>query len=198
MKEVFRRLLMSAYFSSGRLINNLVSILFKIFIANSKKGVRVCYPIYLKGAEYISIGTNFSAEPGLRIEAWDEYLNIKHYPQILIGNNVCVGFNVHIGAISRIQIGNNVLIGSNVLISDHQHGESSTENLNLSPINRSLFSKGEVVIGDNVWIGDGVCIMDGVRVGRNSIIGANAVVVKNVLEGEIVGGVPAKALKRLI
>lgn len=43
-----------------------------------------------------------------------------------------------------------------------------------------LESKGEVVIGNNVWLGDKVTILAGVHIGDNVIIGANSVVTKDV------------------
>lgn len=45
---------------------------------------------------------------------------------------------------------------------------------------RPLFSKGEVIIEDNVWIGEGVAVMPNVTIGKNSIIGANSVVTKSI------------------
>jgi acetyltransferase-like isoleucine patch superfamily enzyme len=180
-----------------RLANFTVTRMFNILVEDVEEGCNIAYPLYLKGSKYIRIGKNFSAQPGLRIEAWDEYLGTKHHPQILIGNNVAIGFNVHIGAISGIEIGNDVLIGSNVLITDHQHGRLTFEENNIPAINRPLHSKGKVVIEDNVWIGDGVCIMDGVRIGKNSIIGANAVVTKNISEASVAAGIPAKILRKI-
>ena len=80
------------------------------------------HPVYFKNPKYFSIGSNFSAGPGLRIEAWDNYEGDSFVPEIIIGNSVAINWNVHIGAINRIEIQDNVLIGSNVLITDHAHG----------------------------------------------------------------------------
>ncbi len=52
------------------------------------------------------------------------------------------------------------------------------------------------VIGDNVKIYAGAKVLGAVEVGNNCIIGANAVVVKNVEENSIVGGVPARYIKK--
>ena len=92
-----------------------------------------------------------------------------------------------------VTIGNNVLIGRYVLIIDHEHGSSF--DMNIPPKQRPLFSKGEVVIEDNVWIGDKVTILPGVIIGKGAIIGSNAVVTKNVEAYTIVGGIPAKKIK---
>ena len=51
-------------------------------------------------------------------------------------------------------------------------------------------------IGNNVMIGAGAVILGNITIGYNSIIGANAVVVKDVPDNCVVGGVPAKIIKR--
>jgi serine O-acetyltransferase len=48
-----------------------------------------------------------------------------------------------------------------------------------------------------VDIGCGVCILGNVRVGHDSIVGANAVVLADVPPWSVVGGIPARVLKRL-
>ena len=55
-----------------------------------------------------------------------------------------------------------------------------------------------IIIGDDVWIGTRAMIMDGVTIGNHAIIAAGAVVTKNVPEYAIVGGVPAKIIKKRI
>lgn len=57
-----------------------------------------------------------------------------------------------------------------------------------------LVSRG-IEIGDDVWIGSHVVVLDGVRVGSRSVLAAGAVVTKDVPEGAIVGGNPARFLK---
>jgi acetyltransferase-like isoleucine patch superfamily enzyme len=56
---------------------------------------------------------------------------------------------------------------------------------------RKLFSKGPVVIEDDVLIGENVSILPGVRIGKASIIGAGAVVTKDIPPFSIAKGVPA-------
>jgi len=53
-----------------------------------------------------------------------------------------------------------------------------------------------ITIGNDVWIGVNVTIMDGIKVGDGAIIGANSVVTKDVEPFSIVGGVPAKEIKK--
>lgn len=151
----------------------------------------------VKNPRYISIGDNFHSLYNLRIEAWDVYAGDTFTPMLIIGNNVSMNTDCHIGCIDRVSIGNNVLMASRIYISDHSHGHITTEALALPPTQRRLVSKGPVIIEDNVWIGEGVCILPGVTIGANSIIGANAVVTKNVPANSVVGGNPARILKQL-
>ena len=57
-------------------------------------------------------------------------------------------------------------------------------------------SNGDVVIGNDVWIGNNVTIMSGVEIGDGAIIANNSHVVKKVNPYEIVGGNPAKLIKK--
>lgn len=60
---------------------------------------------------------------------------------------------------------------------------------------RPLFSKGIVIIEDNVWIGDKATILSGVKIGKGAIIGANAVISKDVPAYGVAVGNPAKVIK---
>ncbi|MBW4360347.1 CatB-related O-acetyltransferase [Flavobacterium taihuense] len=81
----------------------------------------------------------------------------------------------------------------------------STSPIFYSPVNplKKILSKelkfkdGErITIGNDVWIGANVVILDGINIGNGAVIGANSVVTKNVLPYTIVGGVPAKEIKK--
>ena len=56
--------------------------------------------------------------------------------------------------------------------------------------------KGDIVIGNDVWIGYEAVVMAGVTIGDGAIIGARAVVTKDVPPYTIVGGVPARKIRR--
>lgn len=57
-------------------------------------------------------------------------------------------------------------------------------------------NKGDIVIGNDVWIGYDAIIMAGVTIGDGAIIGTRAVVTKDVEPYSIVGGVPAKEIRK--
>ncbi|MBF0627357.1 MAG: CatB-related O-acetyltransferase [Magnetococcales bacterium] len=57
-------------------------------------------------------------------------------------------------------------------------------------------TKGDVMIGNDVWIGSGVTIMSGVKIGNGAVLATSSTVVKDVMPYEIVGGNPARSLKK--
>lgn len=149
----------------------------------------------LRGAKYISVGRRCYIGSCVRLTAWDKYKEQKFLPEIVIGDNCSIGNGAHITAIQSIRIGNNVLTGGGILITDNSHGISSIDQLDIAPSNRLLYSKGSVIIEDNVWIGEKVSIMPGVHIGKGCIIGANSVVTKDIPSYCVVAGVPAKIVK---
>lgn len=68
--------------------------------------------------------------------------------------------------------------------------------LDVSHITEAWDNKGDIVIGNDVWIGYDAIIMSGVKIGDGAIIGTRAVVAKDVPPYTIVGGIPAKVIKK--
>ncbi|MGW5310429.1 CatB-related O-acetyltransferase [Nocardia thailandica] len=59
-----------------------------------------------------------------------------------------------------------------------------------------LPNRGDTVVGNDVWIGNGATVLPGVRIGHGAIVGAGAVVTGDVPDYGIVGGNPARLLRR--
>lgn len=63
------------------------------------------------------------------------------------------------------------------------------------PIRRQpLRTRGGIVVDDDAWLGVGVTVLDGVRIGRGAVIGAGAVVTRDIPDGAIAAGVPARVV----
>ncbi len=111
------------------------------------------------------------------------------------GRNICVGKNVFINAgccfqdQGGITIGDGVLIGHNVVL--------ATLNHDIDPSKRSTLHPSPIFIGNNVWVGANATILPGVRIGDGAIIAAGATVHRDVAMNTIVGGVPARLIKKI-
>ncbi len=151
----------------------------------------------LIGLKYVSVGDGTYISPGVQLTAWDSHNGIRFTPSIVIGNRCTIRHNAHITAINSITIGDNLLTGTNVLITDNSHGQSTREHMSLPFTERPMYSKGPVVIGNNVWLGNNVCVMPGVTIGDGAIVGANSVVTHDLPAYSVAAGIPAKVIKQL-
>jgi acetyltransferase-like isoleucine patch superfamily enzyme len=132
--------------------------------------------------------------------------NIKFGKNVKIGKNVYLGSNVIIGDNSyisegsslstefgsSIEIGNDVSIGSNVYMLTLMRDLSSPKLRYAKRIPHHL------KIEDDVWIGSGSILLKSIRIGKGSVVGAGSVVTKNVEPYTIVGGNPAKFIKKRV
>ena len=162
-------------------------------------GSVIVFPCKMQGGglKRIHIGNNTRIQPHSVLECWSQYGEQAFSPEITIGDNCKIGEYFHITSCNRITVGNGLLTGRFVLITDNSHGILSLDGADIPPANRKLVSKGEIIIGKNVWIGDKVTILAGVTIGDNVIIGANSVVTKDIPSNSMAAGIPARVLKRL-
>ena len=112
------------------------------------------------------------------------------------GKNITIGKNVFINAGCKFQdqggitIDDGALIGHAVVI--------ATLNHDVDPAKRQSLHPSPVHIGKGVWIGANATITPGVTIGDHAIVAAGAVVTKDVPAGAVVGGVPAKLIKKIM
>lgn len=89
-----------------------------------------------------------------------------------------------------IQIGRGVQIAPNCAFYPYDHGIAPGQLIKSQP----LQTKGGIIIDDDAWLGFGVIVLDGVRVGKGAVVGAGAVVTRDVPDGAIAAGVPARVV----
>lgn len=103
-----------------------------------------------------------------------------------------------------LTIGRFVSIGPNVtlILGNHNHSTISTypfatlrEYWPSAPEVDDHFSRGDIIIGNDVWVGANATIMSGVHIGDGAVIAAGALITKDVAPYDIVGGQPARVIK---
>lgn len=139
---------------------------------------------------------------------FDPYVFIDRF---VVLHNVKIGSYSYVGYNSKInncEIGKFCSISSDVKIGLGKHpinrvttspiiySNHNPFKLEISADTHFYNESEKVVIGNDVWLGTNVIVMDGVTIGTGAIIAAGSIVTKNVAPYEIVGGIPAKLIKK--
>lgn len=127
-----------------------------------------------------TVGEEFYIEPTFRC---DYGYNI-HLGERFFANFDCVFLDV-----CEIRIGHNCMFGPGVQL------YTATHPLEAELRNSGIEYAKPIVIGNNVWIGGSAIINPGVTIGDNAVIASGAVVTRDVPEGAIAGGNPARIIK---
>lgn len=110
---------------------------------------------------------------------------------IVIGDDVNIGFNCDIASSHRVEIGRKVLVAAYSYIVGGGHDFSRSD---ASVMDQKRTAKG-IVIGADSWIGAGVIVQDGCSIGEGTIVGAGAVVNEDLPAKVIAVGLPARVLR---
>ena len=116
-----------------------------------------------------------------------------------IGDFTRVNGSIVIKGKGRVKIGRLCAIGDGVRIITQNHDISQyllSLNVQKKLLGKTYIHVEDVDISDNVWIGDNVIILPGVKIAQGAILAAGAIVTKDVNEFEVVGGNPAKVIKK--
>lgn len=108
---------------------------------------------------------------------------------ITVGKGAFINSGCHFQDQGGITIGAGSLIGHNVVL--------ATLNHEMDPAHRKDMHPAPIVIGCNVWIGANSTVCPGVTIGDGAVVAAGAVVTNDVPANTMVGGVPAKIIKRI-
>lgn len=149
---------------------------------------------------------NVVSDPSIIVGDYTIYNDFVHDPTDFEKNNVLYHYPIHdekliIGRFTSIACGTKFVFNC----ANHTLKSLSTYsfpiffdewNLNRDEIGKAWDNQGDIIIGNDVWIGYEAVIMAGVTIGDGAIIGARALVTKDVTPYTIVGGVPAKPIRR--
>lgn len=171
------------------IIGFIKSMIYKMFNKN----------INMKGFKYfIGKNTRLISKNGkinINNKVWiNSYCNIQSEGgEITIGYNTFINDKSYIVSMKMVCIGDNCIIGPGVCIYDHDHifNDSNT------PICKQGFEAKTICIEEDVWIGANVMITKGVNIGKHSVIAANSVIVKDVEPYSLVGGNPARLIRKI-
>ncbi len=149
---------------------------------------------------------NVITRPNIEVGDYTIYNDFVHDPRDFEKNNVLYHYPVN-G--DRLIIGKfcSVACGAKFLFTSGNHSMKSLSTytfpiffdewgLDKKNICQAWDNKGDTIIGNDVWIGFEAVIMPGVKIGNGAIIGTRAVVTKDVPPYTVVGGVPAKHIRK--
>ena len=144
--------------------------------------------------------------PNIQVGEYTMYNDFVHDPRQFEKNNVLYQYPINGDA---LQIGKfcSIACGAKFLFASANHTQTSVStypfpiffeewDLDIGDVTSAWDHKGDIIIGNDVWIGYEAVIMAGVTIGDGAIIGARAVVTKDVPPYTIVGGVPAREIRR--
>jgi len=149
---------------------------------------------------------NVITDPSITVGDYTMYNDFVNEPVGFERNNVLYHYPINR---DRLIIGKfcSIACGAKFLFNSANHTLSSLSTypfplffeewgLEKRNVAASWDNKGDIVIGNDVWIGYEAVIMAGVTIGDGAIIGARAVVTKDVPPYTVVGGIPAKPIKK--
>lgn len=139
----------------------------------------------------IEIGANSMVMHGAVLHVYN-FRDIPH-SGIKIGKDCLIGEYTVIRGQGGVQIGDRVYTSphTQVIAVNHVFNDPTTPF-----VDQGISAEG-IIIEDDVWLGSGSIITDGVTIGKGSLVAAGAVVTENVEPGTVVGGVPAKVLRKV-
>ncbi len=118
--------------------------------------------------------------------------NCKDYENLTVGNNCHIGKDVFFDLKFPIIIEDRAIISMRVTVITHLDvGRSPLKNMGF-PVREEA-----IIFGKGCYVGAGALVLPGVRIGECAVVAAGSVVTHNVVSYAVVGGVPAKMIRRI-
>jgi acetyltransferase-like isoleucine patch superfamily enzyme len=115
-------------------------------------------------------------------------------PQLIIGDNVDVGWQNSINVGRRIVIGDNVRLAGRIFLAGFPGHPLDAEKRALG-LAEEDHQVGDIILEKDVWLATGVTVMAGVRIGAGTVVAAGSVVTHDLPAGVVAAGMPAKVIK---
>ncbi|MCW8332049.1 acyltransferase [Photobacterium sp. SDRW27] len=117
-------------------------------------------------------------------------------PQLIVGNNVDIGWQNTLAVGTKIQLDDNVRLAGKIFLAGFP-GHPTEPNARALGEPDTEQQIGDIHLCRDVWLGTGVMVMAGVTIGAGSIIAAGSIVTKDIPSGVLAGGNPARVIKTL-
>ena len=117
-------------------------------------------------------------------------------PELIIGNNVDVGWQNTLAVGRKIVLGNNVRLAGKVFLAGFP-GHPLDPAARAQGLPETDEQVGDIILKEDVWLATGVTVMAGVTIGKGTVVAAGSVVTQDLPAGVVAGGVPARVLKHI-
>lgn len=167
-------------FASRKVIDQVHTLVCRTALGACGSGTRISFGVTIVLPKRIFLGKSCYIAPGCKLTTELDSGVLR------IGNNAVIAPNTRLDFSGGIEIGDDLLISPGVLMFTHDHSTRDYKQIKTS------FLK----VGNHVWIGANAIILPTVsNIGSNVVIGAGSVLTKDVPDGAIVAGNPARIIE---
>jgi acetyltransferase-like isoleucine patch superfamily enzyme len=168
--------------------------MFKSQITGNKKRLYLYSGVpQILGTLNISIGNDVKISG---ITTFCGRYNKSKIPELIIGDNVDIGWQNSFSIGKKIIIEDNVKLAGRVFLAGYPgHPMNKKDRAENKPDLENQL--GDIILKEGSWIGTGATILAGVTIGQGSIVGASSVVTKDVPDFVVVAGNPAQIVKKI-
>lgn len=197
------RFIYAPLYHAHKMLTGIASAITRVFYwtplfksQTQKSGKR----LYLYGGmPFISGNLSIFVGSNCRISAHSTFsgrVSGNQQAQLVIGDNVDIGWMTTIACGTRVIIGNNVRIAGKAFFAGYPGHPMNAEQraLGFPELDEQA---ADIILEDDVWLATGVSVMAGVTIGEGSVIAAGSVVTKNIPSNVLAGGVPAKVIRTI-